>query len=79
MDKPSENERRIFSSLATESDLDTVEKIRLELTQGVELTADEIEEALQGLRDRGWVESDSGRWQLTPNGHGKKPSLLGRR
>jgi hypothetical protein len=61
MDQPSENEHRIFNSLATEYDLDTVEKIRLELTQGAELTADEIEEALQGLRDRRWVKLDSGR------------------
>lgn len=73
----SDNERRVFLSLAIESELDTVEEIRLELTQGIELTSEDIEAALQGLKERSWAEEfEAGRWQLTPNGHGKKPSML---
>lgn len=75
-----ENESRIFRSLATEWPHDTVDQIRVELTRGPEVASEEVEAALEGLQAAGLVEEfKPGHWRLTPNGHGKKPSLLGAR
>src|SRR3954462_1847479 len=73
-------ELRVFRSLIEEWPWDTVEKIRVEMTRGEELTTEEIEAALTSLRENGYVEEfELGRWQVTPNGHGVRRTLLGER
>lgn len=71
-------ELRVFASLASEWTHDTVEEIRAELTRGVELSSEEIEVALESLCAKGYLkEFEPGHWELAPNGHGVKRSLLG--
>lgn len=79
MAKPLEGaELRVFRSLIEEWPQDTVEKIRVEMTRGDELSSEEVEDALKTLRDKGYVEEfKPGRWQVTPNGHGVRRTLLG--
>ena len=73
-----QKELRIYTSLVHEAQADTVEEIRIELFGGPGLAAEDVEEAVRGLAARGWAEEFApGRWKLTPNGHGKKPSVLG--
>jgi hypothetical protein len=73
-------EFRVFRSLIEEWPQDTVEKIRVEMTRGAELSAEEIGRALRGLADKGYVEEfEPCRWQVTPNGHGMRRTLLGER
>jgi DNA-binding transcriptional ArsR family regulator len=72
------SELRVFRSLIEEWPWDTVEKIGVELTRGEELGSAEIEAALEALREKGYVEEfEPGRWQVTPNGHGVRRTLLG--
>lgn len=71
-------EFRIFRSLFHEWPSNSVEEIRIELTRGVELSRAEIETTLENLRGKGYVEEFKPRcWQLSPNGHGVRRSLLG--
>src|SRR6476646_444752 len=71
-------ELRVFRSLIEEWPWDTVEKIRVEMTRGDELGTADIEAALTSLREKGYVEEfEAGRWQVTPNGHGVRRTLLG--
>lgn len=71
-------ELRVFRSLVEEWPWDTVEKIRVEMTRGEELSSAEVEAALESLREKGYVEEfQSNRWQVTPNGHGVRRTLLG--
>jgi hypothetical protein len=71
-------EFRVFRSLIEEWPWDTVEKIRVEMTLGEEMSVAQIEEALGNLREMGYVEEfEPGRWQVTPNGHGMRRTLLG--
>jgi hypothetical protein len=73
-------ELRVFRSLVEEWPWDTVEKIRVELTRGEELSSEQVEAALEGLRQKGYVEEfEAGRWQVTVNGHGVRRTLLGER
>jgi DNA-binding transcriptional ArsR family regulator len=73
-------EFRIFRSLIEEWPEDTVEKLRVEMTRGVELSPAEIERALRDLTEKGYVEEfEPGRWQVTASGHGRKRTLLGER
>lgn len=73
-------ELRVFKSLIEEWPWDTVEKIRVEMTRGDELSTEEVEAVLNSLREKGYVEEfQPGRWQVTPNGHGVRRTLLGER
>lgn len=71
-------EFRVFRSLIQEDDFDTVEKIGMHLTLGPMVTTSEIEAALSSLAMAGYVEERKpGHWQITPQGHAVKGSLLG--
>jgi hypothetical protein len=71
-------EFRIFRSLFHEWPYNSVEELRIEMTRGVELSTAEVETVLASLQGKGYVvEFEPGRWQLTPNGHGVRRSLLG--
>lgn len=71
-------EARVFKSLIQEEDFDTVEKIGVHLTLGPMVATSEIEAALQSLATAGYVEQRKpGHWQVTPQGHAVKRSLLG--
>jgi hypothetical protein len=73
-------EFRIFRSLVEEWPQDSVEQLRVEMTRGAELSSNEIQEVLESLREKGYVEEfKEGHWQVTPNGHGVRRSLLGER
>lgn len=74
------SELRVFRSLIEEWPWDTVEKIRVELTRGEELSSEQVEAALQRLRQKGYVEEfEAGRWQVTAKGHAVRRTLLGER
>jgi hypothetical protein len=73
-------EFRVFRSLLQESDRNTVEDVRIQLTRGPVVAAAEIEGALESLSAQGYVEEhEPGRWQISSRGHGRKKSLLGQR
>lgn len=72
------NERRVFWLLLNEWDRDTVEWLRVESTQGLEIRPADIEATLRSLEDRGLVEEfDPGHWRITPRGLALQKSLLG--
>lgn len=69
---------RIFRSLLREWDRNTVEDIRIEMTQGAVVTADEVQDTLDELEKSGYVEEFSpGRWRVTAQGRALERSLLG--
>ncbi len=71
-------EFRVFHSLRQEWDFDTVEAIRVHLTQGPVVSTPQIEDALDSLAERGYIEEfEPGRWRISPQGHGVHRSLLG--
>lgn len=71
-------EFRIFQSLIEEWPRNSIEELRVEMTIGVELSTEEVEAALESLRLKEYLEEfEPGRWQLAPNGHGVRRSLLG--
>lgn len=71
-------EYRVFRSLLREWDRDTGEAIRVELTRGEEVPAEEIEDALRTLEQKNHVEEfEPGRWRVTAQGRAVERSLLG--
>lgn len=73
-----EAEARVLRWLITESIDDTVEDIRIRLTRGRELTYEEVEQVLERLWIRGYVEEFSpGRWEATNSALAIKNRLLG--
>ncbi len=71
-------EFRVFRSLLQEDDFDTVEKIRVHLTQGPAVETAAIEGALESLAARRYVEEHKpGHWSITSQGHAVRKSLLG--
>jgi DNA-binding IclR family transcriptional regulator len=71
-------EFRIFYSLFHEWPYNSVEELQIEMARGVELSTAEVEAALGSLERKGYVEEfKPGRWQLSPNGHGVRRTLLG--
>ena len=73
-----ESEMRILRGLVTECIDDTVEDIRIRLTRGRELTYEGVEQVLERLWVRGYVEEFSpGRWETTNNALAIKNRLLG--
>jgi hypothetical protein len=72
------SEFRIFRSLLEEWPFNSVEEIRIELTQGPVLSYDEVEEALGALARKGYVEEfEPDRWKVTLDGHAVQRTLLG--
>jgi Mn-dependent DtxR family transcriptional regulator len=71
-------EYRVFRSLLREWDRDSVEAIRVELTQGEEVPTPEIEKALRTLAEKGYVEEfEPDHWRVTDRGRAVERSLLG--
>jgi hypothetical protein len=71
-------EFRVFRSLLQESDYETVEQIRVYLTQGPIVPSEDIEEALATLAAKHYVEEyRPGCWKVAPQGYGLRRSLLG--
>jgi hypothetical protein len=71
-------EFRVFRSLAREQDRDSVEDIRIELTQGHPESAERVEATLETLAKRGLVEEHRPEhWRVTLQGHRTEKSLLG--
>jgi hypothetical protein len=73
-----EAEMRVLRSLIEEWPSDTIEEIRLELVGMPTLTRDQVEDGLDFLFARGYVEeSGPGRWQATKTASWIKGRLLG--
>ncbi len=72
------SERQVLWFLVEESIEDTIEDLRIRLTQGREHTYDEVEEILDRLWIRGYVEEfRPGHWEVTPTALHIKKRLLG--
>jgi hypothetical protein len=71
-------EFRVFRALLQEYDYDTVEQLRVYLTQGPAASTEEIELALESLATDGYVEQyKPGHWKVASHGHAVSKSLLG--
>jgi hypothetical protein len=71
-------EFRVFRSLLREPDMNTVHGIYVHLTHGPVVAEPEMEVALAALAVRGYVSAtESGEWEVSPQGHGVQRSLLG--
>jgi hypothetical protein len=71
-------EFRVFRSLAREYDRDTIEAIRVQLTQGQPASTEHVEDTLEELAKRALVEEyRPGNWRVTMQGHMNEKSLLG--
>jgi hypothetical protein len=71
-------EFRVFRCLIEESQFETFEEICIELTHAPPLAPEDVQEALESLREKGYAEEvQPGHWKRTPNGYGVRRSLLG--
>jgi hypothetical protein len=73
-----ESESRVLRGLLSECEDNTVEDIRIRLTRGTELPYEGVEQVLERLWIRGYVEEFSpGRWKATANALVIQDRLLG--
>lgn len=71
-------EFRVFRCLVRESELESFDRICIEMTQQPPLERQEVAAALAGLRGKGYAEEfKPDHWRHTPNGYGVRRSLLG--
>lgn len=71
-------EFRVFRCLVKEEQIEKFDEICIELTQAPPLEPEEVQAALEGLREKGYAEEiQPGHWKFTPNGYGVRRSLLG--
>ena len=70
-------ELRVFRSLVFKRECDTLVAIQTELTSKPEPDQPEIEQAVEGLVGRGYIEEfELGRWRVSLSGYEVRQSLL---
>lgn len=71
-------EFRVFRCLIRESQLESFDRICIEVTHEPPLEPDEVAAALASLQVKGYAEEfKPDHWRYTPNGYGVRRTLLG--